>query len=258
MFDLYGLKEGNSRLIVSMPHSGTQLGPVSGRLTLDAMRLPDTDWHLPQLYHFIHDLDITLISANYSRYVIDLNRDPAGASLYPGQNVTELCPTTLFDESPMYLPGELPDGVEIEKRRQTYYQPYHDELARQINRLKAIHDDVILFDAHSIKSVVPRFFEGKLPDFNVGTNSGKSCYTDFEALVYQALSRSSRHSTVLNGRFKGGFITRHYGDPVAGVHTVQLEMAQGLYMDEETLQYRQDKAGQIQPLLRSMLTQLMG
>lgn len=257
MFDLYGLKEGNSRLIVSMPHSGTQLGPVRGRLTLDAMRLPDTDWHLPQLYDFIHDLDITLIAANYSRYVIDLNRDPSGESLYPGQSVTELCPTTLFDDSDMYLPSERPDGVEIASRKVKFYDPYHQELAAQIARLKAMHDDVILFDAHSIRSVVPRFFEGKLPDFNIGTNSGRSCYTDFETKAYNALSRSSRHSTVLNGRFKGGHITRTYGDPTHGVHAIQLEMSQDLYMSEETLAYDTGKASAVQPLLRSLLTQLM-
>lgn len=258
MFDLFGLKEGSSRLIVSMPHSGTQLGPVQGRLTLDAMRLPDTDWHLPQLYHFIHDLDITFISANYSRYVIDLNRNPEGVSLYPGENVTELCPTTLFDETPLYLMGERPDGVEIAERKKNYFDPYHRALQQQIDRLKALHSDVILFDAHSIKSVVPRFFDGKLADFNIGTNSGNSCYTDFETLAYNALSRSQRHSTVLNGRFKGGHITRHYGDPTNGVHAIQLEMIQDLYMDENTLEYRQDKASLVQPLLRSLLTQLMG
>ncbi|WND01785.1 N-formylglutamate deformylase [Temperatibacter marinus] len=257
MFDLFGLKEGNSRLIVSMPHSGIQLGPIQGKLTLDAMRLPDTDWHLPQLYNFLHALDVTLISANYSRYVVDLNRDPSGESLYPGQSVTELCPTTLFDDQPLYLDGELPDGSEISDRQTRYYDPYHAEIQKQIDRLRTLHSDVILFDAHSIKSEVPRFFEGKLPDFNIGTNSGKSCYTDFETLAYNTLSRSARHSTVLNGRFKGGFITRKYGNPVEGVHSIQLEMSQALYMNEETLSYDTQKASVVQPLLRSMITQLM-
>jgi N-formylglutamate amidohydrolase len=216
-----------------MPHSGTELGPFGTQMTEAAHTLEDTDWHIPELYSFLEDIGASVITARYSRYVIDLNRDPSGVSLYPGQNVTELCPTTTFGEAPIYIEGAAPAAAAVAERVKHFWQPYHDALAAELGRLKSEFGYALLWDAHSIASRVPRFFEGKLPDFNLGTNRGKSCGKGLGEALLACAERFPKYSAVLNGRFKGGFITRQYGQPQEGVHAVQLELSQATYMKEQ-------------------------
>ena len=227
-------RAGSSPLLISVPHSGVGLPPaLKDRMTEHARTLPDTDWHIEKLYDFADDLDVTMIKANLSRYIIDLNRDPSGASLYPDQSVTELCPTTTFDDEPIYRQGQCPDQAEIAERIFYYYQPYHALLEAEIERIKALHGYCIVLEAHSIRSRVPRFFEGRLPDLNWGSNDGVTCSSQITEMLesYHALANSS-FTSVTNGRFKGGYITRQYGKPMEGIHSVQLEIAQCAYMEE--------------------------
>ncbi|MEX0299996.1 MAG: N-formylglutamate deformylase [Kordiimonas sp.] len=233
MSDVFDLTRGESPLIVSFPHSGEDISPYANRMTAAAHKVPDCDWHLPRLYSFLSGTDVTCIKANYARYVIDLNRDSSGKSLYPGQNVTELCPTTTFEEEAVYQNGQAPDEVEVQERVATYWRPYHDALKIEIDRVKAIHGYALLWDAHSIRSHVPRFFEGRLPDLNFGTNNDETCNPTLSETIMDIVSDQQEYSSVLNGRFKGGFITRNYGDPANSVHAVQLELSQVTYMNED-------------------------
>ncbi|KKW68058.1 N-formylglutamate amidohydrolase [Lampropedia cohaerens] len=256
--DFYELHQGNQPLLVSIPHLGTRLPEeILATMTEEARVLADTDWHLDQLYAFAKELGYSVLQAKVSRYAIDLNRPPTGESLYPGQTTTGLCPTETFKGQPLYQPGKEPDDAEIARRRQTYWQPYHDALRSELDRIKAQHGQVLLWEAHSIASVLPRLFEGKLPDLNLGTNSGASCAPQVLAAIEQTLNQQSgdvQFSHVVNGRFKGGYITRNYGQPQQGFHAVQLEMAQCLYMNETApFAYRPDLAKNVQPLLKTML-----
>jgi N-formylglutamate deformylase len=195
----------------------------------------------------------SVLQARVSRYVIDLNRPPSGESLYPGQTTTGLCPAETFHGEPLYPVGAAPDAAEQERRLQTYWQPYHSALAQELARLQALHGAVLLWDAHSIASVLPRLFEGQLPDLNLGTNSGLSCAAALMDGV-AAVASASAFSHVVNGRFKGGFITRHYGQPAHNVHAIQLEMTQALYMDEAApFSYLEHRATTVQPVLQAML-----
>jgi len=246
----FTLVRGNAPLVVSMPHVGTGLpGPVAERLTPAALTLADTDWHLPLLYDWLAGLDATVLVATQSRYLIDLNRPPDGASLYPGQATTGLVPTETFRGEPLHL-GEPPDAAEIVSRRERWWRPYHDTLHAELARLRERHARVVLWDAHSIASVLPRFFEGRLPDLNFGTADGASCAP---ALIEAVLApvRAQRHYTwVLNGRYKGGHITRAHGRPAAGVHAIQLEMAQAIYMDEAApFAFDEAASARLRPLL---------
>ena len=246
------LTEGAGPLVVSIPHCGTDLATLDQRMTPTAQQMPDTDWHLPRLYDFLDHMDVTVIAANYSRYVIDLNREPLGKSLYPGQNVTELCPTTLFNEAPIYQDGQQPTANEISDRVQTFWYPYHEEIQAQLDRVKALHGRATLFDAHSIASHVPRFFEGRLPDFNLGTNDGKSCDAVLAGNAHDILKDAADYSAVLNGRFKGGYITRQYGAQ-DGVNALQLELSQITYMDESfPFTYDETKAGKVKATLKAL------
>lgn len=226
------LHRGDAPLIVSFPHTGTDI-PVDIEATLTSPWLArkDADWWIDKLYAFAADLGATTIRTTLSRTVIDVNRDPSGISLYPGVSTTELCPTTTFDGEPLYRPGLEPTPDEIERRKAEYFQPYHDALRAEIERLRAKHARVVLYEAHSIRSRVPRLFEGELANFNIGTNSGASCDTAVTAGV-EAACDASRFSRVTNGRFKGGYTTRHYGDPFRGVHAIQMELACRGYMTE--------------------------
>ena len=250
----YRFKRGSSPLIVSMPHVGTFVPHSVGRTLNDcAVRRPDTDWHLPRLYDFVAELGATVITANYSRYVIDVNRPPDGANLYPGRDTPKLCPTDTFDRQPLYRGGE-PSETEIARRVEKLWRPYHARLAREIDRVRAEHGVAILWDAHSIVSVLPRLFEGRLADFNLGTADNASCDPALAEALLVALRRHRRFTAVLNGRFKGGHITRTYGDPARGVQAIQLEMAQCLYMDEVSpYTFREERAREIRPILREQL-----
>lgn len=251
----YVFHQGTSPLLISMPHVGTYVPPaLAARFTAEARHVPDTDWHLERFYAMAEALGASLLIATHSRYVIDLNRPPDGASLYPGRSVTGLCPVDTFDETPLYAAGDVPDEAEIAARRTAIWQPYHDRLALALSDMRARHGTVGLWDAHSIRSRLPRFFAGKLPDFNLGSADGASCDAGLAHGLLGIAARSSRHTAVLNGRFKGGYITRHYGDPGARVHAVQLEMTQSSYMEEALpFRYLEARAQAAQPYVLDML-----
>jgi N-formylglutamate amidohydrolase len=220
-------------LIVNVPHAGTLVPEAVGsRLTLAAHALPDTDWHVEKLYDFAAREGATLMTATQSRYIIDLNRDPSGAALYPGADNTELCPTRTFADEPVYAPGGEPSPDEVTQRTITHFLPYHQVLAAEIQRVRAKHGYAVLLDGHSIRSEVPRFFAGRLPDLNLGTATASSCALELQAAATTVLATAAGFTHVVNGRFKGGWITRHYGRPYEHVHALQLEMAQRCYMDE--------------------------
>ncbi len=257
LFDQYA---GSSPVLISVPHAGVGLPQaLKERMTDCARMLPDTDWHVEKLYDFAPELDVTLIKANLSRYVIDLNRDPSGESLYPGASVTELCPLTTFDNQSIYKQGQEPDLAEIRERIFYYHQPYHALLKAEIERIRSLHGFCIVFEAHSIRSRVSRFFEGQLPDLNWGSNDGVTC----SAKITQALESyfhlaSTRFSSVTNGRFKGGFITRNYGRPIEGIHGVQLEIAQCAYMDERPpYQWDTDLSSELKSYLHGLIKTLI-
>lgn len=254
-------RQGNAPLLISLPHVGTYVpSPIAARMVDEARHVPDTDWHLETLYNFAEELDASMIIATHSRYVIDLNRPADGTSLYPGQSVTGLCPIDSFDGTPIYLPGESPDENEIAERRMAVWQPYHDKLEAEIARLKAKHGIAGLWDGHSIRSVLPRFFEGKLPDLNLGTANGKSCDEQMAQTVLQIAQSAKQDgfTSILNGRFTGGYITRHYGNPSRNVHAIQLEMTQSAYMQEELpFDYIPSAAAQIQPYIRNMVEAML-
>jgi formiminoglutamase len=225
---------GDAPLILSIPHTGTEIPPeIEADLVSRWLARKDTDWWIERLYDFATDLRATVVRTRMSRTVIDVNRDPSGASLYPGQATTGLCPTETFDGEPLYRPDRAPNDSDIARRRVRYFDPYHATLAVEIARLRAAHPHVVLYDCHSIRSVVPRLFEGELPHMNIGTNSGLSCAPDLQSAI-EAVCESSPFTWVANGRFKGGWITRHYGRPETGVHAVQMELACRSYMAEPT------------------------
>lgn len=246
---------GTTPLLISAPHVGTHIPPHLAEDMTDAGReVPDTDWHMDRLYAFARDMGAGLLLATHSRYVVDLNRDPDGKPLYPGADNTEVCPTSRFDKAPVYAEGKAPDQAAVAKRVERYWRPYHDVLDAELRRLKKRFGVALLFDAHSILSHVPRFFDGKLPDLNLGTGSGSSADPALIGQVADAMRGSNEFTHVVDGRFKGGFITRNYGRPADGFHAVQLEMAQSVYMDEAPpWTYREDLAAKIQPVLKKML-----
>jgi N-formylglutamate deformylase len=251
-------RQGNIPLLISIPHLGTEIPPdVRAQMTEIAGLTADTDWHLDRLYDFAVAMGASVLSARFSRYVIDLNRPASGESLYPGQTTTGLCPTETFRGEPLYPGAVAPDSAEITRRLSLYWQPYHAKLRQELDRLKAQFGQVLLWEAHSIASVLPRLFEGKLPDLNVGTHSGESC----DARVLEAITSitstlgEGRFTWIANGRFKGGYITRAYGRPDQGVHAVQLEMCQSTYMNETApFDYRPDLAEQVEPVVASMVS----
>jgi N-formylglutamate deformylase len=220
-------------LILSMPHAGIDIpAQFAEGLVSPWLAQRDADWWIERLYDFGPALSATVVRTNISRTVIDVNRDPLGVSLYPGQATTELCPTTTFDGDPLYRANGAPDAAAIARRREIYYQPYHAALVIEIERLKRLHGCVVLYDCHSIRSRIPRLFDGELPNFNLGTHSGASCAPELTAAV-ERVCDATIYSRVTNGRFKGGYITRHYGCPRQGVHALQMELACRGYMAQE-------------------------
>lgn len=230
---LWRLRRGGGPLIVNVPHAGTLVpDAVGARLTRAGRALPDTDWHVEKLYDLAAPDNVTLMTATQSRYVVDLNRDPSGNALYPGADNTELCPTRTFADEPIYAPGDAPTPDEVIQRTVAHFLPYHQTLAVEIARVKKLHGYAVLLDGHSIRGEVPRFFTGRLPDLNLGTAGGTTCAHEAQAAAVAVLKGATGMSYVVNGRFKGGWITRHYGRPYDHVHALQLEMAQRCYMDE--------------------------
>jgi N-formylglutamate deformylase len=255
---IFTLREGGSPLVVSIPHAGMFLPPaIAARLTEVGQAVPDTDFHVDRLYGFLDDLDVTVLVATHSRYAVDLNRSPAGGKLYPGQAETGICPTETFAGAPLYRAAP-PDEAEIAARVAAYWQPYHDALRGQIARLRAAHGVARVLDAHSIHGAIPRLFAGALPDLNLGTHDGASCDPALAAAVMAAMDGHG-FSTVLNGRFKGGYITRHYGAPADGVQVLQLEMAWRAYLDEaRPWVFEPERAATLISVLRLVVAALGG
>jgi formiminoglutamase len=226
------ISRGDAPLIVSIPHAGTHIpDDIVGDFRSPWLARKDADWWVDKLYDFASELGATLIQTAISRSVIDVNRDPSGKSLYPGQATTELCPTTTFDGEPLYRKGAEPDATIVVARRLRYFDPYHTAIDDEIARLRARHERVVLYEAHSIRSHIPRLFEGELPNFNIGTNSGHACAKEL-ARHFAAICHHSRYTHVVDGRFKGGYTTRHHGSPQMGVHAIQMELACRGYMED--------------------------
>ena len=251
----YKWRPGRAPLLVSMPHTGTHIASeLKKRMSKAALGLPDTDWHLEALYDFLDEIGASVLVATHSRYVVDLNRPPDNASLYPGQDTTPLVPLDTFHRQPLYRAGCEPGEDEVAQRVAEYWRPYHDKLAQELQALRQKFGYALLWDAHSIFSEVPRFFTGKLAELNLGTADGRACGPGVgEAL----LDRVSGYSAMLNGRFKGGYITRTYGDPAKGVHAVQLELSEATYMEESPpFRFREDLAKRLRPQLRALIEEL--
>ena len=251
---VFRLHRGTAPLLISLPHDGSAIPEaLAARMTPEARRAPDTDWHVSRLYAFARALGASILVPAYSRYVIDLNRPPDDVSLYPGQNTTGLCPLVRFSGDPVYLPGEAPTPEEIATRVEIWWRPYHDALREDLDRLRAAHGRVRLWEGHSIRGECPFLFEGRLPDFNLGTAAGASCAPALQARLEAVLAAQAGGDWVSNGRFKGGHITRHYGDPANGIDAVQLEISQRIYMDEDSFEYDEARAVDTQRVLRALL-----
>jgi len=252
--DTFTLHQGTAPLFVSLPHDGTELPEdIAACMTDGARRVPDTDWHVSRLYAFARELGASMIVPKFSRYVVDLNRPPDDESLYPGQNTTGLCPLVQFSNEPIYRDGQEPTKREITARVKKYWRPYHDALTEEIARIKARHGRIVLWEGHSIRSEVPFLFDGRLPDFNLGTAGGASCSGGLQRKLVHVLEAQKNYSFVANGRFKGGYITRQYGKPIDGIEAIQLELVQANYMNEETFAYDEAKASRVQAVIRALL-----
>ena len=247
--------QGQSALVLAMPHGSTVLPPpVRAALNATGRGLADTDWHIARLYDGLLP-DATVVAAQFHRYVIDANRDPEGESLYPGQNTTGLVPLTDFDGADIW--EQVPDASEIAARRAQWHAPYHAALMAELDRVQALHGHVVLFDCHSIRSEIPFLFEGRLPDLNIGTNRGTSCAPAIEAITQRHCAQAQGYSHVLNGRFLGGWTTRHYGRPDQGRHAIQLELAQATYMHEcAPWAWDDERATRLRAVLGPMLAEL--
>ncbi|NVJ61213.1 MAG: N-formylglutamate deformylase [Gammaproteobacteria bacterium] len=251
----YRLEKGSQPVLISMPHNGTLIpSAVLNTMTDAGKGVADTDWYLRILYDFMREEGCYFITPKYSRYVIDLNRPADGAVLYPGANNTELCPTSTFAFERIYQDSGSPTEESINSRIDAIWRPYHQAIAETLDEIKQIYGGAVLLEAHSIASQVPRFFDGTLPDFNFGTNEGKSCSNSLAKLIEEF--ETDGYSKVENGRFKGGYITRHYGRPDENISTVQLELSQRCYMDENSLSFNSEKANAVTPVLRNLIVQL--
>ena len=252
--DVFTLHRGDAPLLLSLPHDGSEIPPnLAARMTEAARRAPDTDWHVSRLYDFARELGASVLVPRFSRYVVDLNRPPDDASLYPGQNTTGLCPVIQFCGEAVYREGTEPDVSEVRARVDTYWRPYHQALQSELSRIRAEHGRAVLWEGHSIRGEVPFLFEGRLPDLNLGTAGGTSCSPGLQSRLESVLAGQDDYDWIANGRFKGGYITRHYGDPGNAVDAVQLEISQRTYMDENSWDYDTKKAARLQMLLRRLL-----
>lgn len=251
---VYRLHRGTAPLLISLPHDGALIpDALAARMVESARRAPDTDWHVSRLYALARAFGASIIVPSYSRYVVDLNRPPDDTSLYPGQNTTGLCPAVQFSGEAVYLDGQAPTPEEVVERVELYWRPYHDTLVGELDRIRGEHGRAVLWEGHSIRGEVPFLFEGRLPDLNLGTAAGKSCLPELQARLERILGAQSDYEWVANGRFKGGYITRHYGDPEIGVQAVQLEISQRNYMDETSFAYDESKAVRLQVVIEALL-----
>ncbi len=248
---------GDSPLVLGLPHTGIDVPEeILATFNHTGRALADTDWHIHDLYDGLVD-GVTTVRTPVHRYVIDVNRDPGGNSLYPGQNTTTLCPLTNFEGRAIYLEEQEPDADEIASRRERFHKPYHDALAAELDRIRGLHGFGLLYDCHSIRSDIPFLFEGTLPDFNTGTNNGETCDPAIEKLVVDHCANAEGYTSVLNGRFKGGWTTRHYGRPHDGFHAIQMELAQSTYCEEQApWTWDTAKADRLRNHLRAILSDL--
>ena len=253
------VKRGNLPLVLAMPHSGTDVpDDIFAKLNTAGQTLADTDWHIPRLYEGLLN-DVTIVQAHFHRYVIDANRPPGGQSLYPGQNTTGLCPLINFEGKSLYKKGQELNAAEIEFRRDFFHRPYHQALEAELARLRDQYGYAILYDCHSIRSEIDFLFEGKLPDLNIGTFDGRSSTSEISDAAMEICRAQSEFTHILNGRFKGGWTTRHYGQPEQNIHAFQMELCQSTYMDEETpWTYHAHKAEHIRSLLKKLLLAIIG
>ena len=257
--DIFTLHRGTAPLLISLPHDGIAVpADIVSRLTESARKVPDTDWHVSRLYDFARELGASILVPKHSRYVVDLNRSPDDVSLYPGQNTTGLCPVVQFNGEPVYHEGDEPVEQEVAARVETYWRPYHHALTDELARIKSLHGRAVLWEGHSIKGDLPFLFDGLLPDLNLGTASGASCSPILQQRLETVLAEQADYSFIANGRFKGGYITRHYGNPDNGIDAVQLEISQRIYMDEESFLYDEVKAEKAQDVIRQLLVSALG
>jgi len=257
--DIFDFTPGTTPLLISAPHPGTHIpDDIKPRMTDEALRVPDTDWHIPMLYDFAPAMGAHFLAATHSRFCIDLNRPPENVNLYPGQDTEGLVPLRTGQSEPLYKPGQEPDDAEIAERTQRYHAPYHAKLAETLAAIKAEHGYALLWDAHSIKSELPRYFDGKLWDINLGTNNGASCAQRLQDDLQAVADEAAGFTAKMNGRYIGGYITRHYGDPANNVHAVQLELSWATYMDETyPYGYREDLAAGIRPVLQRFIQTML-
>jgi len=255
MADTFTLERGTAPLLVSVPHDGSEIpAELAARMTDRARTAPDTDWHVARLYEVARALGASILRPRFSRYVVDLNRPRDDTSLYPGQNTTGLCPAVQFTGAPVYRDGQAPDEAEIAARVATYWVPYHAALREELHRIRDAHGRVVLWEGHTIRgSDLAFLFEGRLPDLNLGTAGGASCTPALQQRLEGVLAAQQDHDWVANGRFKGGYITRHYAAPADGIDAVQLEMSQRLYMDEDTFEWDATRAPRAQAIIRALL-----
>ena len=255
--NVFSVTQGDSAVVLGQPHGGTHVpDDIFARLNPRGQGLDDTDWHINRLHDGLLP-GATVVQSHIHRYVIDANRDPSGLSLYPGRNTTGLCPVNDFDCQPIWLDGQEPTEDEVEARRSAYHAPYHAALRAELDRVKAAHGVAILYDCHSIRSEIPFLFDGILPIFNIGTNDGATCAPTVETVVTGTCRTADEFDTVVNGRFKGGWTTRHYGEPDLGIHAIQMELAQRAYMDEAApWDYRANCADAVRPYIGRILHQL--
>jgi N-formylglutamate deformylase len=256
--DVFKFHQGSLPLLVSIPHSGVYVPEsIHQRQTKIGHQLIDTDWHIPELYSFLEELDCSVIEANYSRYVVDLNRPPDNSSLYPGKKVTGICSAETFMGQRLYIEGEEPNEEEIKDRKNKYWVPYHEQIRQELTRIKNKFGYALLWDAHSIRGFLPLLFEGDLPDLNLGTGNGQSCDAELSNHVYSVM-RSSTFEVIRNGRFKGGYITRNYGNPEKRVHALQMEISQEAYMSGyPSFELVPEKVATLRPLLKKIIVTLL-
>ncbi len=248
----FTLHRGSAPLLISLPHNGTEIpADIAAQLLPRALATEDADWHVDRLYAFAKELGASVLTPRCARYVIDLNRPPENTPMYPGHNNTELCPTRFFTGEPMYRDGQAPDENEIQRRIAAYWRPYHTALQTELTRMKTVHGSAMLLDGHSIQAELPWLFEGRLPDLNLGTASGASCAPALRERLAAILATQTTFSHAVDGRFKGGYITRQYGCPQDAVHAVQMEMGQHCYLRPPHA-YDEALAARVQSTLRTL------
>ena len=256
--DIFTLHRGTAPLLISVPHDGTYVpDDIAARLTDSARCVPDTDWHVARLYAFARDMGASMLVPTHSRYVVDLNRSQDDVSLYPGQNTTGLCPIVQFNGTPVYRDGMAPSEADIHARVDRYWRPYHAALRAELDRVHAEHGRVVLWEGHSIKGELPFLFDGRLPDLNLGTAGGTSCTPALQSRLHGVLAAQTGYEHIINGRFKGGYITRDYHDVENGVEAVQLEVSQRIYMDEDSFAYEPTRAAQAQRVIGNLLAAVL-